>query len=128
MKGLPASGKSTWAKAQEGFKRINRDDLRSMIDNGVWSKENEEIIVAARDALIEMFIAYGHNIVVDDTNLDPSIEKHLREFATSAGYEFEVKDFTDVPLYICQDRNRKRTNPVPDEAIMRMYKKYVAIA
>ena len=44
-KGLPASGKSTWAKQylddNPGTKRVNKDDLRAMLDNGKWSKRNE---------------------------------------------------------------------------------------
>ena len=48
-KGLPASGKSTWAKLEVArskgkTKRINKDDLRDMIDAGTWSKENEKNI------------------------------------------------------------------------------------
>lgn len=45
-KGLPASGKSTWTrelidKNPEKYKRINKDDLRAMLDNGKWSNKNE---------------------------------------------------------------------------------------
>src|SRR5207245_9019847 len=46
LKGLPASGKSTYAKelVLKGWKRVNKDDLRAMIDNGKWSHSNEDII------------------------------------------------------------------------------------
>lgn len=35
LKGLPASGKSTYAKelVNKGWKRVNKDDLRAMIDD-----------------------------------------------------------------------------------------------
>jgi len=38
LKGLPGSGKTTWAKEQiakspGNYKRINKDDLREMLDN-----------------------------------------------------------------------------------------------
>ena len=41
-KGLPGSGKSTWAKETvdkypNSYKRINKDDLRAMIDNSKQS-------------------------------------------------------------------------------------------
>ena len=50
MRGLPASGKTTECKNlllmhKGSYKRINRDDLRAMIDNGKWSKQNEKYIV-----------------------------------------------------------------------------------
>lgn len=45
LKGLPASGKSTWAKnlvlKDSTYKRINKDDLRAMLDASKFSKENE---------------------------------------------------------------------------------------
>jgi len=48
-KGLPSSGKSTWAKAlvdesPNSYKRINNDDLRKMLDNG-----HKEIVLTGVD-------------------------------------------------------------------------------
>jgi tRNA uridine 5-carbamoylmethylation protein Kti12 len=56
-RGLPASGKSTWSKEQVAksngkVKRVNKDDLRDMIDAGIWSKINEQLILDARDAML----------------------------------------------------------------------------
>ena len=66
-RGLPASGKSTWAKEQVAkgngkVKRVNKDDLRDMIDAGIWSKTNEQLILDARDALVDAstFLHYSH--------------------------------------------------------------------
>ncbi|KKL23847.1 hypothetical protein LCGC14_2421320, partial [marine sediment metagenome] len=47
LKGLPASGKTTWAIGQiiknpGKCKRINKDDLREMFDCGQWSRDNEK--------------------------------------------------------------------------------------
>ena len=51
--GLPASGKSTWAhdfiERNPNWIRINKDDLRSMLHNGVWSKGNENKVLNIRD-------------------------------------------------------------------------------
>src|SRR4029453_2439326 len=33
-RGLPGSGKTTWAKAQPGTVRVNRDELRRMMHGG----------------------------------------------------------------------------------------------
>jgi hypothetical protein len=83
-KGLPASGKSTWArelidKEPEKWKRINKDDLRLMLDNNKWSKKNEQCVLKIRDLLIKQFMEDGYNIIIDDTNLDPKHEKRMRE-------------------------------------------------
>ena len=77
--GLPSSGKTTWAKQKieenpNRIKRINKDDLRSMLDCNRWSKDNEKFILKVRDALIDLILGGGFDVIVDDTNLSP---KHL---------------------------------------------------
>lgn len=57
LKGIPASGKSTWARQMLDehpgmYKRINKDDLRAMLDNSYWSKGNEAFVLKVRDILI----------------------------------------------------------------------------
>ena len=128
--GLPASGKSTWAKEQVSTKgskckRVNKDDLRSMIDCGRHSKSNEEFVIKVRDFIIEESITSGKDIIVDDTNLDPSHIKRFNEIAKSNGVEVEIVDFTDISLQTCLDRDSKRETPVGDKAIMFMYNKYI---
>ena len=56
MRGLPGSGKSTYAKSllaetPNAYKRINRDELRAMFDNSHWSKGNEKYVKQVRDLL-----------------------------------------------------------------------------
>lgn len=59
LKGLPASGKSTWAKAEverlnKKTVRVNKDDLRAMM--GGFDKVNERIVLELRDNLIAQSI------------------------------------------------------------------------
>lgn len=59
LSGLPASGKTTWAKERlaenpNGIKRISKDDLRAMLDGGRWSGDMEKFVLKARDALISL--------------------------------------------------------------------------
>ena len=53
--GLPASGKSTWAKDwisnHDNFIRVNKDDVRNMLNNGEYSPENEELVKTVRDSV-----------------------------------------------------------------------------
>lgn len=74
FKGIPASGKSTEAKemvrrGRGTFKRVNKDEIRAMIDNGVYSPENENIVKKVRDLIIQQSVKNGINIIVDDTNI-----------------------------------------------------------
>lgn len=131
-KGLPASGKTTWAKKQveksKGkIKRINKDDLREMIDAGIWGKENEKHILKVRDKLIEHYMSNGYDVIVDDTNLHPKHEKALQELAEGFQAMFEVKSFLDVPLKTCIVRDIKRDNSVGEKVIRNMYNQFVKL-
>lgn len=128
LRGLPASGKSTWAKdfveRNPGWMRVNKDDLRLMMHNSKWSKDNERQVLLIRDAMVEMALTSGHSVVVDDTNFASQHITNIQQLADSCGAAFEVKDF-DVPLSECLLRNRHRANQVPDKVIIDMYNKYV---
>lgn len=137
MKGLPASGKTTKAKRivsdapVNSWKRVNKDDLRSMLDNGRYSKASERLVLDTRDWIVENALINGVNVIVDDTNLDPKHEDRLREIANvvrdnGMRVEFHIDDLTDVSYEECIKRNRERSNPIPDKVIYDMYKKYLA--
>lgn len=127
LKGLPASGKSTYAKEiiekNPGvYKRINKDDLRSMLDNSKWSKSNEAFVLKVRDALINLALAEGYSPIVDDTNLHSKHEDSIS--AMVAPIPVETKSF-DVPVFECIERDAKRPNPVGGEVIVRMWNQFV---
>lgn len=129
-KGLPGSGKSTWAKEliqkEPGrWKRINKDDLRLMLDNSKWSKQNEKFVILTRDTMALSALNNGWNVIIDDTNLHPKHELHLKELAKFKNAEFEIKDFTDVSLDVCIERDLKRTNSVGKKVIVDMYKQFL---
>lgn len=140
LKGLPASGKSTFAKKlvvdsqhkTEQWKRINKDDLRAMIDGGQWSRDNEKFILEVRDAVITHAFFYRHNVVVDDTNFEPRHEAELRELADTfrnilpkIDIKFEVRMF-DTPLAECIRRDAARPKPVGEAVIRDMYNRHLA--
>ncbi len=127
LKGLPASGKSTYAKelVKKGWKRVNKDDLRAMIDDGKWSKSNEKFVVDIRNQICHSALVGTKNIVVDDTNFHPEHEKNLREIADMYGAEFEIK-FFDTPVEECIERDANRTvGQVGRQVIMAMHVKYL---
>jgi predicted kinase len=129
MRGLPASGKTTAAKelvAKNHYKRINRDDLRNMIDSGKWSKHNEKLIKGAEGALAKLYLSAGFNVVVDNTHLSDKTVDNWDDFATDLGAKFEVIDFRHVPVSDCIKRDQKRPNYVGEKVIMRMYNEFLA--
>lgn len=126
MKGLIASGKTTEAKklVEQGYKRVNKDDLRAMIDSSVHSKANEEQIIEVRDLIVINYLDQGYNVVVDDTNFAPIHEQELRAIAENCGADFKI-NYIDTPVKECVRRNLLRGEPVPTKAIWDMWSRYV---
>ena len=127
-KGLPGSGKTTWARSvlagEHGrYKRVNKDELRAMLDSGRHSRENEAFVESARDHLILAALEAGKDVIVDDTNLEPRHEAHIRRLVRAKA-EVEVKVF-DVGLEECVQRDRSRPSPVGERVIRRMYREYM---
>lgn len=128
LKGLPASGKSTYAKqlAEAGsYVRVNKDDLRAMLHSGKFNKTNEQQVVRIRDAIIRDTLGAGKSVVVDDTNFAPEHEARLKELAKQYGAEFHTK-FFDITPELAIERDLKRPVSVGAKVIMRMYNQYLA--
>jgi len=126
LQGLPASGKTTYAKelVDKGYKRVNKDDLRAMVDNGKYSRKNEKLILEMRDMLIDLSLINGYDVVVDDTNFE---KKHFKQIALIADIneaDLDVKIFK-TPVEECIERDSKRENPVGEEVIMNMFNRYI---
>ena len=134
-RGIPASGKSTWAK-QEVLKdpkhsiRINRDDLRNM-SGQYWVPAREKYILSCRNLLLNTAIYMNFNtIIIDDMNLNPKdidyIIKAINIFnkVLKNQYKIEFKDFTNVPLDVCLERDNKRENPSGEKVIRDIFNKY----
>lgn len=125
LKGLPASGKSTYAKelVAQGYKRVNKDELRAMIDSSKWGKSNEKYIKSIEKYVTAHFLSEGYNVVVDDTNF--AYEDYWKEVAEISDAEFEIK-FFDTPVMECVGRDAKRgEKSVGAKVIFGMYDKYL---
>lgn len=131
LRGLPGSGKSTWAKQylidHPGSVRVCKDDLRSMLHNGYHSKRREAFVCRVRDAIIESALDAGHDCVIDDTNFWAGHLQRIERIAHLYDALVEVKAF-DVPVEVCVERDRQRENQVGDRVIRDMARKYVVAA
>lgn len=137
-RGIPASGKSTWAK-QEVLKdpehsiRINRDDLRNM-SGKYWVPAREKYITACKGIILISAMNFQFDtIIIDEMNLNPKESGELKgeiamvNAAFKGGqdkYVVEIKDFTNVPLDVCLERDSKRENPIGENVIRGIFNKY----
>lgn len=137
-KGLPASGKSTWAKelvkSDNSWQRVNRDDVRRMMNGYKFSKRNEAIVTDVCDAAIVSAIEFGCSVIVDETSLNPKVEKRMHDLIGRlertylAPIEFEVRSFLDVPIKDCIYRDAIRWDRVGHEVILNMATKWLGLS
>lgn len=130
-KGIPASGKSTFAKklAEQGsHTRVNKDDLRAMLHASVFTEANEKFVLSTRDFIVEECLRKNLSIVVDDTNFDGQHFKRMcliAEKYSSRGIVVREKYFP-IELSVAHERNDARTvGKIPRSVIDKMYKRYV---
>jgi predicted kinase len=130
-KGLPASGKSTWAKEfctkNPDWIRVSRDDLRNMRGK-YWIPKQERLITKIEDACIIEALRAGKNVIIDATNLNDDrtkarVSKLREEFYLS----YEIK-FFDIDVKEAIKRDLTRTASVGSKVIQGMYDKNLAPA
>lgn len=109
LRGLPASGKSTYAKAwvaaDPGSRiRVNRDGIRwtQGIREGVGTREEEEKVTLIEEAMVKAGLAAGKSVVVDAMHL---AARYVRKWAKI--HPVTIKDF-EVDLDVLYERDRSR--------------------
>ena len=76
-RGLPASGKSTWAKQwvledPEHRVRINQDDIRLMLGK-YWVPSREKLVQHIQEETLIETLLRGYDIVIDNTTKNVNI-------------------------------------------------------
>lgn len=124
-RGVPASGKSTWAKAwvtaDASRVRVNRDDLRFQL-YGVYHGEqvDETLITKLEDILVLNALSANKSVVVDDTNIRASYVKRFAAIGQAEGARVEVKTF-HIDIDEALRRNAARDRQVPEDVIRKMH-------
>ncbi len=125
-KGLPASGKTTWAKEyiQKHPETANlcKDDLRLQLGS---TNKREKRIIKVRDLLTEHYFSQSYSVIWSDTNLNPVHLRRATELAAQHQAQLSIQDFTNVELAECIRRDLIRPNSVGQQAIEQMYYDYL---
>ena len=138
-RGIQGSGKSTWAKKwveedPEHRVRWNNDDFRRVLGS-YWVQERENFIYTMMYDFLNKAMLFGYDIVVDNINLNQkswdSIQSLIDTFnnyifirGLEEYYTLEFKNFFDVSLEECIERDSKRANPIGEKVITETYNKY----
>lgn len=132
-RGLPASGKTTFAKAwvaEDPAHRIraNRDDLRLMLYGKPYglTGEQEKAVTLAQHAMVSNALHMGFDVVVDDTNLNARFLKQWLLLAKTESAEIEWHDeFLDVDYQTCVLRDATRNAKVGKDVIISFWSRYL---
>jgi predicted kinase len=116
--GLSGSGKTTWANeyvsANPNTVIVCKDDIRASMGAVVGDNEKrvkESKVVEKRNELIMKALEKGQSVIVADTNLNKLHIKNVKALVFPKyreQYDFEVKDFSDVPIDVCIERCANR--------------------
>jgi predicted kinase len=122
-RGLPGSGKTTGARKEVvdsgNAGRVNRDDLRAMLFDSVWTGKREGVVVDCEKALAKVLLANQMTPLIDDTNLSSRHKDMWSRFAKEQGAAFEMVDCSQ-PLPVCVERDARRPKPIGEAIINRM--------
>ena len=126
LRGLPGAGKTTYARAwvagdREHRARVNRDDIRMMLDEGEYVHGvTEGRVLAARDAMITGLLKQGIDVICDDTQSSvpdgPRPDEAGRNWA-----DWTVIDMTDLTLEDCLEQNAAAAPDSCSEQVIQDY-------
>lgn len=121
--GMPASGKSTWAKTQTNYLEINLDECRAKISGDEGDQSVNKQAIELRNQLINQAATQSKDIIISDTNLNPVFRQQLVEELRQLGFIVEFVLFP-VGLDVAKSRNSNRSRIVPDHVLENMYSRF----
>lgn len=136
-RGLPASGKTTYARnwvSEDSKNRvlIEKDAIRKeggLFSDGVYNhnRGDESIVIKERDRRVDEALSRGKSVISSDTNL---VQKHVTRLSALArkhGAQVEAVSFLHVPLEELVKRDADRTDSVGEQVIRKMFHDQVKI-
>ncbi len=128
--GAPASGKSTWAKAEvakdpTNWVRINNDDIRAMTNGSVYSADYEKLITETRNFLIKEAIKRNKNIIIDNVNANKRHFEDVCRIAKESNRDvqvFEKAFYVDLEELLARDAKREGKAKVGEAVVKKWFK------
>lgn len=123
LQGLPASGKTSWAKAfmkdNNDYIRVNKDDIREYFRLNKYSKESDIVVIETERVLAVNALSLGKSVIVDDTNFNQKYCQYWKDLASTASIQYTKKVF-DIPVEECIKRDSEREKSIGKDVILHM--------
>lgn len=135
-KGLPGSGKSTWAleycKKNHGWIRVNRDDIRASRGQ-YWIPDQEDWVTAVERFMVQDALLKGYNVIVDAMNINVKYclawNKWVHDLMRDYNLDINITEKVfETPVDVCIERDamRPKDRQVGSKMIKEFYYKYIA--
>lgn len=124
-RGIPGSGKTTWAKSwvEEDPShriRINWDDIRRMF-GPYWVPDREDLVVKSSVEMLKAALEKGYSVVIDNMNFSPKCTECFKPYLHDINIIY--KDFK-TPVEECIARDALRPEPIGKKVIYEIYSKH----
>lgn len=129
--GLPASGKSTFARNLKSFLEMNSkevmiidpDNIRNELYSGTFDPRKENLVRKKNLTKIRKALKKGFIVISDDLNYYTSMRHDLKEVAEKLKVLFYII-YISTPVEQCIIWNNVRGKPVPNNVITNIYEKF----
>lgn len=138
--GLPASGKTTWAKnwvAQDPQHRlrVSRNEIRAMLGpSTIITNAREALVSVAESTIVRDALKRGYDVCIDTYHLNPKVKDKWEAYVNMVNNVLKVDRplkmeyihcNTTVEECIMRDKLRVGDDQVGEDVIWRMYAKYL---
>ena len=132
LSGLPASGKSTFARkfkelveseSNSNVKIIDTDIIRQQLYPDGFNYKNEKRVRKKLKHEIQQALNNNFIVISDDLNYYTSMRHDLKNIAENAKRMFFIV-YISTPLEICLNWNKERGNLIPDNVIINVKNKF----
>ena len=126
LQGVPASGKSTFARSlvlkDKSYVIVSRDAIREARGE-YWIPEHEDYISDIEEFEIRSAIKHNLNPIIDATNLNPKTISKWKNLAKELNVNIEFKMF-EIDFATALERDSKRERSVGKKVLERFFRDY----
>jgi predicted kinase len=127
--GAPASGKSTWARAEvakdpDNWVRINNDDIRAMTNGSVYSPDYDKFVSSTRLFLIKEALKRNKNVILDNVNANKRHFEATCKIAEEMNKDIQVFEkafYEEFAVLVARDAKREGKAKVGETVVKQWF-------